>query len=279
MKSSVTLGNMQVAYQEQGDGPPLLAVHCSSASSNEWSFLTNHFGKDYRILAPDLLGYGRSSAWPSTGELPATTDVDVLEAMLAKAAAPVHLVGHSYGGAVCLEVARRHAQSGQGSIRSLFLIEPVAFYVLNSAAHDKEWQEISRIGRRCIAACDAGNYSRAAAVFMSYWLGHLKWWLAARRMHVEVSRTIPKVAHEFREMFRFPVPVQAYADIGCPVTFVYGKRTRRPAKAVIDVLHQVLPQSVVLGIPAAGHMSPFTHKQAVIDLLEAHLDRQTALSA
>ena len=124
---NITLGNIQVAYQDLGEGPPLVLAHCSSASSKEWSFLNNTLCKKYRILAPDLLGYGKSSAWPLTsGEVPSVDDADVLEAMIEKGGCPVHLIGHSYGGAVCLELARRYARNGRDTIRSLFLVEPVA---------------------------------------------------------------------------------------------------------------------------------------------------------
>jgi pimeloyl-ACP methyl ester carboxylesterase len=273
--SIFSLEDVQVAYQDTGQGTPLVLAHCSCASSKEWSFLNSALAKEYRLLAPDLLGYGKSSAWPLADVVPRASDVDVIEAMIEKAGAPVHLIGHSYGGSVCLEVARRHAQRGSDSIRSLFLIEPVAFYLLNSPSHEQDWQEISRLGRRCIAACASGQTKKAARIFMSYWIGALKWHLSPRRLRVEVTRTIPKVAHEFREMFKYPYSAVDYSAIHCPVTLVYGARSRRPAIAVIEVLQAVLAKVEVAKIPAAGHMSPYTHKQTVTGLLQAHLHKLT----
>jgi len=273
MMLNVTLGNMQVAYQDLGEGTPLVLAHCSSASSNEWAFLNNYLSNDYRILAPDLLGYGKSSAWPQTGELPSTDDADVLDAIIEKGGAPVHLIGHSYGGAVCLEVARRYVQRGdKRAIRSLFLIEPVAFYLLRTSCYEKEWHEISRIGSRCIEACDAGNAQKAARIFMSYWIGHLNWQFASRRLRSEVIRTIHKVAHEFRAMFIFPYQIDAYTEVRCPITLVYGERSRRTAIAVVKLIRQTLGHAAVTGIPGADHMSPFTHKLTITRLLKQHLD-------
>ena len=269
--STLSLQDMQIAYQDTGQGMPVVLAHCSCASSKEWLFLNDVLAKDHRLLAPDLLGYGKSSTWPCGNKLPRTTDVDVIETMIEKSGTPVHLIGHSYGGTVCLEVARRHAQRGSDAIRSLFLIEPVAFYVLNSLKHKKEWQAICRLGQRCIDACAAGNNSKAARIFMSYWIGALKWQLAPKRLRAEVTRTIPKVAYEFRQMFEYVYTAEDYRAIVCPVSLVYGARSRRPAIAVVEVLQAVLANAEVVRIPSAGHMSPYTHRQAITDLLVTHL--------
>lgn len=262
---------MRIAFQDAGQGEPLLAAHCSCASSREWGFLYEALAKDHHILAPDLLGYGKSPAWPPAGGVPTITDVDVLEAMLAQCSEPVHLVGHSYGAVICLELARRDAESNHNRIRSLFLIEPVAFYLLEKSEYQLAWEEIGQLGRHCITAWDRGNAKQAANVFMGYWLGALKWRFAPRRLHAEVIRTIPKVVHEFREMFRYTPDSAHYRQIACPVTLVAGGQSRQPALAVIEVLRQLLPRAQVAAIPRAGHMSPFTHPHDVLALLRAHL--------
>ena len=51
-------------YREVGAGEPIVFLHCSSGSSGAWVPVMNQLGRDYRVLAPDLLGYGRSAPWP-----------------------------------------------------------------------------------------------------------------------------------------------------------------------------------------------------------------------
>jgi pimeloyl-ACP methyl ester carboxylesterase len=273
MNSMLSLQNMQIAFSDDGTGITLVLAHCSCANNKEWKFLHSALQNRYRMLAPDLLGYGKSSAWPLTGAVPSLTDVDVLEAMVNMSSVPVHLIGHSYGGAMCLEVARRDAQQGRNKIRSMCLIEPVAFYLMNKQTQQQAWQEISRHARRCIEACDKGNYVKAANIFMSYWIGMLKWRLASRHFRAEVIRTIHKVAHEFRGMFQFDGSPDDYRQIQCPVTLIYGKRSRRPAIAVVDALQDLLSQGEIHSIASAGHMSPYTHPQEVARLIESHLNR------
>lgn len=68
------------------------------------------FGK-VKVLAPDLLGYGTARA-DAPAEWTLADQADHLATWLDQAgiAGPVHLVGHSVGGAVAVLFARRHAE-------------------------------------------------------------------------------------------------------------------------------------------------------------------------
>lgn len=268
---TVALDRMHAAYLDLGAGPPVILVHCSSASHKEWSSLTRSLSDDFRVLAPDLLGYGTSSPWPETDYPGLDSDLDVLEALIEIAGPAVHLVGHSYGGAVCLEAARRDAESGQDAIGSLCLIEPVSFHLLRTANRDREWKRISAVARAVIAACAAGKPKKAANGYMGFWIGPLKWRLSPSRFRNEVVRTVPKVAHEFTMMFENNGVPDDYSRIGCPVTLIRGGRSPRAAAAVVEILKGTMSQARVLDIPSAGHMSPFTHKQEVGRLICSHL--------
>jgi pimeloyl-ACP methyl ester carboxylesterase len=56
-----------------------------------------------------------------------------------------------------------------------------------------------------------------------------------------------------------------------PVRLIHGERTTAPAKAVIAVLKNELPECDVRVVAGAGHMSPFTHADAVSTLITQHL--------
>jgi lipase len=84
-------------------GPRILAVHGLTGHGRRWETLANQHLPEFAIVAPDLLGHGRSSyAAPWTIE----ANVSALAALLdADAAGPVTVVGHSFGGAVTLSLA------------------------------------------------------------------------------------------------------------------------------------------------------------------------------
>ena len=154
---TLQLARMRARYIDKGTGPTVLLVHCSSANHREWSFLIDELAVRYRVVAPDLLGYGDSSPWPETAGPVVDNDLDLLLNLIDTIGAPVHIIAHSYGAAACLEAARIESAIGDGVIASLCLVEPVAFHLLDTDQNPSEWRAISRVARRCIDGVSAGS--------------------------------------------------------------------------------------------------------------------------
>ena len=266
--NELDVGGHSVAYSDSGRGTGVILAHCSSASHRMWSSLADSLASRFRVLAPDLIGYGESSPWPSGRELDVALDAEVLVRLAGTAAGPVHLVGHSYGAAAALEAAR---QLG-GDVLSLTLIEPVAFYLLPQVGRTAEWQEISALADSIRAAVLEGNLRRAASRFMTYWVGRTRWLFMPRRQKDRVVPTMTKVTAEFEGMRRVQVALDDYRKVIPPTLLIAGGRTRRPARAVVDILRELLPSSRLHVLPAAGHMSPFTHREEVWRLVLGNVD-------
>src|SRR5262249_21381273 len=122
----LAVDGVEIAYLDEGKGPIVIAGHCSSASHKEWLPLIKELKSDWRVLAPDFIGYGQSQPWPATTPFSTEADVAVLLAVAKKARGPLHLLGHSYGAALALEAARTLGSR----VKSLTLIEPVSFHLL-----------------------------------------------------------------------------------------------------------------------------------------------------
>jgi pimeloyl-ACP methyl ester carboxylesterase len=260
----------RIAVNEIGEGPPMLFVHCSSASHKEWLFAADHLKARHTCLMPDLLGYGKTSSHLDAGGKPVPCDdADVVVFLLDRVKEQADLVAHSYGAVVALEAARRR----QHKVKSLFLVEPVAFQLLRTDRDPAASKEAFGIAERVAAAEAAGDTRRAARIYMGYWIGLLKWTFSPRFFKRSVLKSVPKVAHEFRYLSRQDAPLAGYADLSCPVTLVKGGKSTRAAHAVIDVLAADLPNCRVTEIAGAGHMSPFTHSAEVFELLCRHLGR------
>jgi pimeloyl-ACP methyl ester carboxylesterase len=118
-----------LAYREQGHGEPVVLVHGSASDLRTWEQQLPAIGASYRAIA-----YSRRYARPNEDIEPGADDqmlphVDDLVAFLrALAAAPAHLVGHSWGAFICLLTAIRHPQL----VRSLVLAEPPVLTLLTS---------------------------------------------------------------------------------------------------------------------------------------------------
>src|SRR3954467_11254594 len=133
---TLTVDGRAFAYQDVGTGPTVILAHCSGASHHAWAPLVTALRDRYRVLAPDLLGYGRSEPWPVNARLHPWSDLGAVLALAELADGPVHLVGHSCGGTVAREAARVLGTR----LRSLTLIEPVAFHLLRLTGHMAAWR-------------------------------------------------------------------------------------------------------------------------------------------
>jgi pimeloyl-ACP methyl ester carboxylesterase len=65
--SSIEIGGTHVEYCEQGSGEPVLLLHSSGSSSAQWRALMERLSARFRVVAPDLYGYGGTALWPGRG--------------------------------------------------------------------------------------------------------------------------------------------------------------------------------------------------------------------
>jgi len=266
---TIHVHGLRAVYCHAGSGPPVIVAHCSSASHKVLKPLIARLEQHYEVFAPDLIGYGRSDRWPKDKPLDPEIEIALITALQERAGAPVHLVGHSYGGMLCLEAARRLGDR----VRGLTLIEPVAFHLLGPGGQKVPLAQIRRVAEGVNAAMRAGKPKQAAAVYMGFWMGRWRWWLAPGRLKRGVLETIDKVAKEFALIEHMDVDPADYRAIDAPTRLIKGARTRAPARAVIDVLMETLPRAELRVVPGAGHMSPITHPGALVPLVAEHLAR------
>ncbi|HWM31655.1 MAG TPA: alpha/beta hydrolase [Methyloceanibacter sp.] len=259
-------GGVEIAYVDEGKGPCVIIGHCSSASHREWLPLIEVLKSDWRVLAPDFIGYGQSGAWPAYKPFNIEADRDVLLALTKKTKGKLHLVGHSYGAALALEAARTLGDR----VKSLTLIEPVAFHLLRQEG-GSAWAEVEQMGLAVLGPVARGDDRTAARAFMVFWLGRWRWWLSPERFKAAIAATIPKVALEFTIAINAPTTLQDYAKIAAPTLLIAGGKTRASARTVVDLLAGALPNAAVTILKGAGHMSPFTHPDEINRLILDHL--------
>ena len=267
--NSFSIEGIPIAYLDEGRGPLVILAHCSSASHRIWRSLIDDLKSRYRVLAPDLIGYGDSGRWPPDRPFDARADAKILIELARLAGEPAHFVGHSYGGAMVLDALRSLSKPA----RAITLIEPVAFPLLRAAERMDEWRTVEQIADGVIEAMSRGDRQAAAKIYMGFWLGRIKWWLAPQKLKQNVLETVDKVALEFQIAKDLePPPLDELRSLNPPALLIYGTRTRKPAKAVIEILDDLLPVSQVKAISGVGHMSPITHRDQVNAIVRAHID-------
>ena len=55
-------------FREQGQGAPVVALHGSASNAKQWRGLMDYLKGRFRVIAPDLPGYGKSDPVVTTSE-------------------------------------------------------------------------------------------------------------------------------------------------------------------------------------------------------------------
>lgn len=99
-----TVNGIQIAYTDEGQGLPILFLHDFPLSRGAWSKQVDEFKTRFRVIAPDLRGFGESEC--SAGPVPIHRFVEDLHALMEHlVTGPVILAGHAMGGLVALAFA------------------------------------------------------------------------------------------------------------------------------------------------------------------------------
>lgn len=119
--SSITVDGREWFYLEGGSGPVLLALHGFGADADNWLRVAPALTRRFRVIAPDLPGFGRSMT-DEPMRFDIGSQVDRLHAfMQALGADPYIMVGNSMGAWICTAYAARHP----GNIAGLWLLAPL----------------------------------------------------------------------------------------------------------------------------------------------------------
>ncbi len=119
--------HIRLDYRESGTGEAVVLLHSTGFDSGQWRGVGEMLARDFRVLAPDLPGYGESRVVDDGMSL--EHDLQAVVLLLQQCGRPAHLVGHSYGGLLAL----RLALTEPALLASLTLIEPMSRGVLQGS--------------------------------------------------------------------------------------------------------------------------------------------------
>jgi pimeloyl-ACP methyl ester carboxylesterase len=265
------MGKLELAYSDTGRGTPVVLLHSGGLSSRQWGRLGEQLAATHRVVAPDFLGYGRSSSWPGDELFHFDLDELATEALLDSISEPVHLVGHSYGGFIALLVALHRP----GMVRSLSLFEPVAFGVLHSLTDAAALSSLVNGGVEASLLDPAiGGQEPWLRAFVDFWNGPGAWEALPEPARVSFRAVSWKLFGEVRSLLLDRTPHQAYAMLSASTLLLSGERSPLPARRVVAHLAEAIPGARVRTVAGAGHMAPITDAHQVNEWIVDHIARQ-----
>ncbi len=253
------INGIEMYYDVHGSGEPVLFVHGFPLSGRLWRSVIDPLRERYRLVVPDLRGFGRSGVGVEASIARYADDLvgllDVLDEQR-----PVVVVGFSMGGYVAFEFHRRH----QSRVRGLALVDTRAEPDDEAGKLDREEQakRVLREGSGVVADAmvEVLFGKQASTELRETWRG--------------VMSTAPRegVAAALRAMARRADSRPLLATIEVPTVVVVGEDDAVTPPATARCLHEAVAGSKLAVIPGAGHMTPVEQPQRFTQVLLEFLD-------
>jgi pimeloyl-ACP methyl ester carboxylesterase len=232
-----------VVYLEGGSGEPLVLVHGFGADKDNFTRIARWLTPHYRVIVPDLVGFGESTRLPEADYRYAAQAARVHEFVQALGLGRVHLGGNSMGGGIVMSYAASHPSE----VGSLWLID-------TAGVADAPPAELARVitsgGRNPLIITTESDFPALMQFAMSD-----PPWLPGPVMDVMARERMANQALE-RKVF-----LQIAADsvsgevkgLPTPVLVVWGEEDRVLSVGAVPLLKGLLPQAQVVVMPHVGH--------------------------
>jgi pimeloyl-ACP methyl ester carboxylesterase len=251
------VNDVELEYEVRGEGEPVLLIHGSHIANAMTPLLDEPGLEGFQLIHYHRRGFAGSSrpVIPTTIEAHADDSIGLLDHL---GIANAHVVAHSFGALVALELGVRHPSRA----RSLALLEPPLLSVPAGAA-------FMDVVAPLVARYDAGDPAGAVDGFLAL-MGRDDWRATIER---SVPGGVDQAVRDAATFFRSELPVAAAWTFGpdrarkisCPVFSVLGTDTAPLFAESHRRLHEWFPSCVDAVLPGVTHLLQMEATEAVAD--------------
>ena len=136
----ITLGGLNVFYEQHGQGEPVLLIHGLGSSTEDWDLQVEALRRDFTVVTYDVRGHGKTMKPAGKYTVPQFAD-DAAELIEHLGLGPVHVMGLSMGGMIAFQLATDHPEL----VRSVIIVNSGPEMILRT------WKErLAIVQRRAI---------------------------------------------------------------------------------------------------------------------------------
>ena len=254
---TASIPDFEIRYLDNhGTGEPLLLVHGFGGTTDNWLAIAAPLGTRYRLIIPDLPGFGKSSA-PPDADYSIESQVSRLHAFVsAVGLGRVHLGGNSMGGAIAAAFAARYpnqvaslwlvANAGVRDAPRTPLMEQLAAGELETLAPDTE------AGYHQLLAKVTARPPEMPALFRDVF--------ASRAVAVH-----PRRRQQLRDLLEEAWAAEDHLPgLPIPTHILWGREDQILHVAAVDRLEAMLPDASSTVMPGIGHVPMIEAPEATV---------------
>lgn len=262
----------KLAYDDVGDGEPLVLVHGSWSDRTIWEPVVTRLAELGRVITYDRRGHGESAA--SFREPTRRVHEDDLAALIeAAVGAPASVIGTSFGGSIALGISSRRPDL----VRCLAVHEPpLVSWAPDEPEVARELELIGRAIGAVTALIAAGDPAGAARRFVEeVALGPGAWEVMPEEARRSMIAAAPTFIAEQRDAGWALLP--SPAAIECPTLLSLGSTSPGWFHGIAEALGEAIGDAEVRTLAGAGHTPHTTHPAAYVALVASFLSREPAV--
>ena len=257
-----TLGDIDVYYEEQGAGEPVLLLHGLGSSTEDWEPQVAALSRHRRVITYDVRGHGRTSKPRGRYTIHQfATDAAALLELLD--GGPAHIVGLSMGGCIAFQLALDRPDL----VRSLVIVNSGPEMILRT------WKERLAIRMRDVIVRFSGMRKMGELLAPRLLPGDDR--VALRQQFVE--RWARNQGRAYLAALHAMIGWSVTARLGelrCPTLIVASQFDYTPTSAK-EAFRARIRGATLVEIPNAHHAVPIEDPQALNTVLERFLDGMT----
>jgi pimeloyl-ACP methyl ester carboxylesterase len=257
-----------IDYDESGEGPTVVLVPGSCSTGAAWRPVVAQWKNGFRCVTTSLLGYGGTVERRTALDAGIAHEAEVLEAVIRRAAAPVHLVGHSFGGLSALAVALRK----RVPLLSLTIAEAPAPEILRNMGEYRHYLAFRKMSEAYVRSFRAGDTAAIEQMIDFYGgAGTFSSW--PLRVRDYACQTTPVNLLDWASAYDFELTPALLATVDIPTLVFWGEASHPAAKRANELLGQCILNAVAATMPGAAHFMISTHAKQVAGMIAQHVAR------
>ena len=243
---TASIGDAELHYEEQGQGPALMLVPGLNGVGTFWAKQVSDFSRDFRVVVHDHRGAGRSSHSRIRYSVEQMAD-DALRLMDVLGIARAHFVGHSTGGAIGQVIATDHPDRLASLVLSATWCGP-----------DPYFRRLFQMRREILMTSGVEAYMRSSVLVLAP-----PWWVSANDAAIAAQHREQAVAAAPTEITASRIDAIVAFDrrgrvneIRTPTLIVVAGDDMVTPRFYSDELVARIPDAKLVVLDGGGHFVP-----------------------